>query len=120
MIFSQNEPERECDAEFNEKNEGEVLGGDVLLKKIPKKCYPNRSKVTACRELLNQMKSFTFVVYDNDALDQLYESLSADLKDFSHHEPVEDNLVAETSSYQKPGEEISTLAETERKEISII
>ena len=45
---------------------------------------------------------------------------SADLKDFSHHEPVEDNLVAETSSYQKPEEEISTLTETERKEISII
>ena len=62
----------------NEKNEGEVLGGDVLLKEIPKKCCPNRSKVAACRELLNQMKGFTFVVY---------ESLSANLKDFSHHEP---------------------------------
>ena len=95
----------------NEKNEGEVLGGDVLLKEIPKKCCPNRSKVAACRELLNQMKGFTFVVY---------ESLSANLKDFSHHEPVEDNLVAETSSYQKPDEEISTLTETERKAISII
>ena len=62
----------------NEKNEGEVLGGYVLLKEIPKKCCPNRSKVAACRELLNQMKGFTFVVY---------ESLSANLKDFSHHEP---------------------------------
>ena len=34
-------------------------------------------------------------MYDNDALDQLYESLSADLKDFSRHAPVEDNLVVE-------------------------
>ena len=32
-------------------------------------------------------------MYDNDALDELYES--ADLKDFSRHTPVEDNLVAE-------------------------
>ena len=90
VIFSQYEPERECDAENNEKNEGEVLEGDVLLKEIPKKCYPKRSKAATCRELLNQIKSLTFVVYDNDALDQLY-----DLKDFSRHAPVEDNLVVE-------------------------
>ena len=64
-----------------------------MLKEIPKKCYLKRSK--ACRELLNKIKSLAFVVYDNDALDQLYESLSADLKDFSRHAPVEDNLVVE-------------------------
>ena len=34
-------------------------------------------------------------MYDNDALGQLYESLSPDLKDFSRHAPVEDNLVVE-------------------------
>ena len=34
-------------------------------------------------------------MYDNDALDQLYESLSADLKHFSRHAPVQDNLVVE-------------------------
>ena len=43
--------------------------------------------------LLNQIKNLTFVVYDNDALDQLYESLSPDLKDFSRHVFVEDNVV---------------------------
>ena len=90
VIFSQHEPERECDAEDNEKNEGEVLEGDVWLKEILKKCYPKRSRAAACRELLNQIKSLTFVVYDNDALDQLY-----DLKDFSRHAPVGDNLVVE-------------------------
>ena len=95
VIFSQHESERECDAKNNEKNEREVLQGDILLKEIPKRCYPKRSKAAACRELLNQIKSLTFVVYDNDALDQLYESLSADLKDFSRHAPVEDNLVVE-------------------------
>ena len=34
-------------------------------------------------------------MYDSNALDQLYESLPADLKDFSRHAPVEDNLVVE-------------------------
>ena len=66
-----------------------------MLKEIPKNCCPKRFKAAACGELLNQIKSLTFVVYDNDALDQIYESLSADLKDFSHHAHVEDNLVLE-------------------------
>ena len=95
VVFYQHEPERECDAENNEKSEEGGLEGDVLLKDIPKKCYPKRSKATECRELLNQIKSLTFAVYDNDALDQLYESLLADLKDFSRHAHVEDNLVVE-------------------------
>ena len=34
-------------------------------------------------------------MHDNDALDQLYESLSPDLKDFSRHAIVEDKLVVE-------------------------
>ena len=87
VIFSQHEPEREWDAEINEESKEEGLEGNILLKEIPKKCYPKRSKTTACRELLNQIKNLTFVVYDNDALDQLYESLSADLKDFSCQAP---------------------------------
>ena len=95
VIFSQHEPERECDAENNEKSEEEGLEGDVLLKEISKKCYPKRSKAAECRELLNQIKSLPFIVYDNDALDRLYESLLADLKDFSRHAHVEDNLVVD-------------------------
>ena len=95
VIFSQREPEIECDGENNEKNEEEGLKGDVLLKEIPIKYYPERFKAAAGRELLNQIKSLTCIVYDHDALDQLYESLSAVLVDFSHHTPMEDNLVVE-------------------------
>ena len=60
-----------------------------MLREIPKKCCPKSFKAAACRELFNQIKSLTLVLYDNDALDQLYESLSADLKD------LEDNLFVE-------------------------
>ena len=66
-----------------------------MLKKFPNKCYFKRYKAAACIELLNQIKNLTFVVYGNDALGQLYESLSADLK---NNAPVEDNLVAEKPS----------------------
>ena len=34
-------------------------------------------------------------MYDDDALDQLHESLSANLKNFSRHVPVQENLVVE-------------------------
>ena len=71
VIFSQREPEREWDGENNEKNEEEGLKGDVLLKEIPRKYYPKRFKAAAGRELLNQIKSLTCIVYDHDALDQL-------------------------------------------------
>ena len=53
VIFSQHEPERECDAENNEKSVEEELAGDVLQKEIPKKYYPKRCKAATCRELRN-------------------------------------------------------------------
>ena len=49
-IFSQHELERKWDAKNNEKSEWEGLEDNVLLKEIPKKCYPKRSKAAACRE----------------------------------------------------------------------
>ena len=79
----------------NEKSIEEGLEGDVLRKEIPQKCYPKRSKAVAYRELLNQIKILRFIGYGNDALDQLYESLPADLKDFSRYASVEDNLDVE-------------------------
>ena len=87
VIFSKHEPKRECDAENNEKTGGEVLEGNVLLRLIPKKCYPKRSKAATCRELLKQIEILTFVVYGNDALDHLCDPLSTDLKDFSRQAP---------------------------------
>ena len=68
IIFYLHEPEKQRDAENNEKSEEEGLEGNVLLKEIPRKCYTKRSRTAACRELLNQIKSLTFVLYDSDAL----------------------------------------------------
>lgn len=53
-----------------------VEAESVLLDSIPKKCVLNRSKASSCREILNQIKSLSFIVYDNDALDHLHETLT--------------------------------------------
>ena len=46
-----------------------------ILFEIPKKVYPKKSTASACREILNKIKSLTFVVYDGKALEKLEEQL---------------------------------------------
>ena len=46
-----------------------------VLFEIPKKVYPKKSTASACREILNKIKSLTFVVYDGKALEKLEEQL---------------------------------------------
>ena len=48
---------------FDDKN------SDVRLEEIPKKVYPKRSKASTCRDLLQQLKSMTYLVYDLEALE---------------------------------------------------
>ena len=59
-------------------NDG-VDTNDTLFE-IPKKIYPKRSKACACREILSQIKSLTYLVYDSEALEELEEKLLDVLK----------------------------------------
>ena len=54
---------------------------EAKFQEIPKKVYPKKSKASSCREILNKLRSLTFVVYDNGALDSLEEQLSEILQD---------------------------------------
>ena len=67
----------------------------VRLSEFRKKIFPKTSKASFCRDLLNQIKSMTFTVYDNDALDHLHELLSKAVKTLSYHAPKDDNLIIE-------------------------
>ena len=62
----------------NDGLEPEVLNEGAekqILFEIPKKVYPKKSTASACREILNKIKSLTFVVYDGKALEKLEEQL---------------------------------------------
>ena len=40
---------------------------EVLYPSLPRKRYPKRLKASECRDLLNQLKSLSYIVYDMDA-----------------------------------------------------
>ena len=57
-----------------EEEEGaEICDNEIVFHEIPQKIYAKRSKASACREILHQIRSMTFLVSDMDALDVLEE-----------------------------------------------
>ena len=65
---------------------------------IPVKKYSPRSKAAACRDILKQLTSLTYSVYDEEGLDNLQEQLSKCLDRFEQYVPHEDGLIQETDS----------------------
>ena len=52
-----------------------------------------RSKASACRELLNKITNLSFVVYYNDALDHLYNELVKLIEALKYHAPKVESLI---------------------------
>ena len=46
-----------------------------ILLEIPKKVYPKK-RASACREILNKIKSLTFVVYDGEVLEKVERAIT--------------------------------------------
>ena len=61
----------------NEKDDGlyTVIEDEVAIKEIPRKQYSKRTKTSNCREILNQIKSLTYLVNDVDTLDAMEDQL---------------------------------------------
>ena len=81
-------------ADIHEEQEMQMENDElVLLGELKKKVYGKNSKASSCRELMNQIKNLTYLIYDNDALDYAHETLTKLLETMSYHAPKEDNLV---------------------------
>ena len=62
---------------------------------IPKQKFPKRTKAVSCRELMQEIKSLTFITDDEEALDTLEEGL-LDLRDLLLSScPVDEGFVIE-------------------------
>ena len=72
----------------------EGAGKPVLLE-IPKNVYPKKRKASACREILNKIKSLTFVVYDGEALEKLEEQLLDIAESCGKSAPTDCGLILE-------------------------
>ena len=62
-----------------------------ILLEIPKKVYPKK-RASACREILNKIKSLTFVVYDGEVLEKLKEQLLDVVERFGKSAPTDSGL----------------------------
>ena len=68
---------------------------------LPSKIYPTRSKASSCTETFQQIKSLTYMIPDNDALDTLEEDLVVILKELQSKTFVDSGLVVETDTKKK-------------------
>ena len=66
-----------------------------IFLETPKKIYPKKSRASACREILNKIKSLTFVVYDGEALEKLEEQLLDIIDTFGKSAPTDSGLILE-------------------------
>ena len=79
-----------------------------ILLEIPKKVYPKKSRASVCREILNKIKSLTFVVYDGEVLEKLKEQLLDVVERFGKSAPTDSGLTCSGEHVKTVSTRIST------------
>ena len=81
----------------NEKDDGlyTVIEDEVVIKEIGRKQNSKRTKASNCREILNQIKSLTYLVNDVDTLDALEDQLKVSLELLENEAPKEDGVIVQ-------------------------
>ena len=67
-----------------------------MIKEIPRKQYSKRTKTSSCREILNQIKSLTYLANDVDTLDALEDQLKVFLELLENEAPKEEVIMVQT------------------------
>ena len=80
----------------NEKDDGlyTVIEDEVLIKEISRKQYSKRTKASSGREILNQMKSLTYLINDVDTLDAVKDQLKVSLELLENEATKEEGVTA--------------------------
>ena len=68
---------------------------ETKYNELKKRIFMKRSKASTCRELLNQIRNLSFVVYDNDVLDHLHDELVKLIETLKYHAPKDESLILE-------------------------
>ena len=81
----------------SEKDDGlyTVTEDEVVITEIPWKQYSKRTKASNCREILNQIKSLTYLVNDVDTLDALEDQLKVSLELLENEAPKQDGVIVQ-------------------------
>ena len=66
-----------------------------MIKEIRRKQNSKRTKASNCREILNQIKSLTYLVNDVDTLDALEDQLKVSLELLENEAPKQDGVIVQ-------------------------
>ena len=72
-----------------------VIEDEVVIKEIPRKQYSKRTKASNFREILNQVKSVTYLVNAVDTLDALEDQLKVSLELLKNEAPKKDGVIVQ-------------------------
>ena len=67
----------------------------LILLEIPRKVYREKSRALAYREILNKIKSLTFVIYNGQAFEKFEEQLLDIVESFDKSAPTDSGLILE-------------------------
>ena len=62
---------------------------------LKKRIFIKKPKASTCRELLNQIRNLSFVVYNNYALDNLHDELVKLIEPLKYYPPKDESLILE-------------------------
>ena len=107
--FNQPAKDTVCDTvEAHQMSENPAEAVIEVVHPLQKTSFPKRSKAAACREVLGQLKSLTYLVDDDEAISELLAGLIDLKEDLQSYAPQEDGIDLEKRS-RKP---LHTTAQT--------
>ena len=95
-VTIENQKVESPDNNYYQDSSGDDGNGISEFSQIPTKRYPKRTKGTASRELLQQIKSLMYLVSDKEPLENLHKQLNIILDELNRSTTT-DFLVEETS-----------------------
>ena len=85
----------------DEKGLYTVIEDEVVIKEIPRKQYSKRTKASNCWEILNHIKSLTYLINNVDTLDALEDQLKVSLELLENEAPKEEGVIVQPVKVKK-------------------
>ena len=93
ILFSSQATLQDHALELGHPEEDISVEGNVVFKDVPRRVHVPRSKAASCRELLSEIKSLSYIIYDEDVLETLHSELLSALDELREAAPQDNGLL---------------------------
>ena len=93
ILFSSQATLQDHALELGHPEEDISVEGNVVFKDVPRRVHVTRSKAASCRELLSEIKSLSYIIYDEDVLETLHSELLSALNELREAAPQDNGLL---------------------------